>query len=376
MYRVPRPRRARAASARPRHVSAHATAPRARLLSRLVARANVAAPTRPDLRPLRSTQDRHFIGGRYIEVTAFTPPTSPLPSSHAPPARASGRAGSPQAARGASGDVAASSGPGRSQGSGAGSNARVSNGGVGAQHGGASGGPRASAAGGAHASSKACSSTCASGSPRASPAEGGREPRAGAPSGARDPPPAPGTCEEHVLKMRGLPFKASAHDVVSFFESTGVHLGESSVHLGVNSQGRPTGEASVYFRSAEVCARKSARARARRGVARRELVGGGAIVGEAISRRWVAGAGGRWSDCGRSDLAALRRARARHARAETCGWCGRHLLCARVALLHRPRTRRCPRTCRRWAAGTSSSSTLAAPAAPRSRRRGERATRA
>ena len=81
----------------------------------------------------------------------------------------------------------------------------------------------------------------------------------GAPAAAGAAEPA----DEYVVKMRGLPFKACARDVVGFFGGAGgAQLAESAVHFGLNAHGRPTGEASVRFSSAEV------RARARCGGAR------------------------------------------------------------------------------------------------------------
>jgi hypothetical protein len=71
-----------------------------------------------------------------------------------------------------------------------------------------------------------------------------------------DGAPASGAAEPHhefIVKMRGLPFKASARDVVGFFGGAGgTQLAESAVHFGLNAHGRPTGEASVRFPSAEV----------------------------------------------------------------------------------------------------------------------------
>lgn len=57
--------------------------------------------------------------------------------------------------------------------------------------------------------------------------------------------------EEHALKMRGLPFKATAADVRAFFGSAGIELDERAVRLGINGQGRPTGEANVVFPNAQ-----------------------------------------------------------------------------------------------------------------------------
>uniref|UniRef100_A0A7S0RLP4 RRM domain-containing protein n=1 Tax=Pyramimonas obovata TaxID=1411642 RepID=A0A7S0RLP4_9CHLO len=57
-------------------------------------------------------------------------------------------------------------------------------------------------------------------------------------------PPAPQSAEG-VIKMRGLPFTATKQDIVVFF--TGFGLEESGVKLVLGRDGRPTGEAYVYF---------------------------------------------------------------------------------------------------------------------------------
>ncbi|OVA19424.1 RNA recognition motif domain [Macleaya cordata] len=51
-----------------------------------------------------------------------------------------------------------------------------------------------------------------------------------------------------VLRLRGLPFSAGKEDVLDFFKE--FVLSEDSVHIEFNSDGRPTGEAFVEFRSA------------------------------------------------------------------------------------------------------------------------------
>ncbi|XP_052185262.1 uncharacterized protein LOC127796896 [Diospyros lotus] len=55
--------------------------------------------------------------------------------------------------------------------------------------------------------------------------------------------------EGRVLRMRGLPFSAGKDDIIEFFKD--FELGEDSIHLTFNSEGRPTGEAFVEFECAE-----------------------------------------------------------------------------------------------------------------------------
>ncbi|XP_077254180.1 uncharacterized protein LOC143893103 [Tasmannia lanceolata] len=52
-----------------------------------------------------------------------------------------------------------------------------------------------------------------------------------------------------VLRLRGLPFSAGKDDVLDFFND--FELSEDSVHIVINSDGRPVGEAFVEFSSAE-----------------------------------------------------------------------------------------------------------------------------
>mmetsp|Transcript_14150 Transcript_14150/g.32979 ORF Transcript_14150/g.32979 Transcript_14150/m.32979 type:complete len:831 (-) Transcript_14150:390-2882(-) len=56
---------------------------------------------------------------------------------------------------------------------------------------------------------------------------------------------------DHIVRMRGLPFKASPSEIAKFFHAVGVEVKEGWVHIGINAQGRPTGEANVHFRTAE-----------------------------------------------------------------------------------------------------------------------------
>ncbi|XP_019096226.1 PREDICTED: heterogeneous nuclear ribonucleoprotein H2-like isoform X2 [Camelina sativa] len=52
-----------------------------------------------------------------------------------------------------------------------------------------------------------------------------------------------------ILRLRGLPFSAGKEDILDFFKD--FDLSEDSVHVTVNGEGRPTGEAFVEFRNAE-----------------------------------------------------------------------------------------------------------------------------
>ncbi|XP_008786144.1 heterogeneous nuclear ribonucleoprotein F-like [Phoenix dactylifera] len=52
-----------------------------------------------------------------------------------------------------------------------------------------------------------------------------------------------------VLRMRGLPYSAGKDDVMDFFKD--YELSEDCVHIVLNSDGRPTGEAFVEFANAE-----------------------------------------------------------------------------------------------------------------------------
>ncbi|XP_011045432.1 PREDICTED: heterogeneous nuclear ribonucleoprotein F-like [Populus euphratica] len=52
-----------------------------------------------------------------------------------------------------------------------------------------------------------------------------------------------------VLRLRGLPFSAGKDDIMEFFKD--FVLSEDSLHITMNSEGRPTGEAFVEFANAE-----------------------------------------------------------------------------------------------------------------------------
>lgn len=54
-----------------------------------------------------------------------------------------------------------------------------------------------------------------------------------------------------VLRMRGLPFKATEADIMAFFEQSEVHVQEGGVHICKGHDGRVTGEAYVGFDSEE-----------------------------------------------------------------------------------------------------------------------------
>ncbi|XP_010545588.1 PREDICTED: heterogeneous nuclear ribonucleoprotein F isoform X2 [Tarenaya hassleriana] len=48
-----------------------------------------------------------------------------------------------------------------------------------------------------------------------------------------------------ILRLRGLPFSAGKEDILDFFKD--FDLSEDSIHITVNAEGRPTGEAYVEF---------------------------------------------------------------------------------------------------------------------------------
>lgn len=52
-----------------------------------------------------------------------------------------------------------------------------------------------------------------------------------------------------VLRLRGLPFSAGKDDIMDFFKD--FVLSEEAIHITMNSEGRPTGEAFVEFSNAE-----------------------------------------------------------------------------------------------------------------------------
>ncbi|KAI4385379.1 hypothetical protein MLD38_003413 [Melastoma candidum] len=52
-----------------------------------------------------------------------------------------------------------------------------------------------------------------------------------------------------ILRMRGLPFSAGKDDILDFFKD--FDLNEESVHIALNSEGRPSGDAYVEFMSKE-----------------------------------------------------------------------------------------------------------------------------
>ncbi|XP_057479392.1 uncharacterized protein LOC130766721 [Actinidia eriantha] len=52
-----------------------------------------------------------------------------------------------------------------------------------------------------------------------------------------------------VLRLRGLPFSASKDNIMDFFKD--FVISEDAIHIIINSEGRPTGEAFVGFASAE-----------------------------------------------------------------------------------------------------------------------------
>jgi hypothetical protein len=54
-----------------------------------------------------------------------------------------------------------------------------------------------------------------------------------------------------VVRMRGLPFRATEGEIVAFFEQAGVHVLDGGVLICMNPDGRVTGEAYVQFGSDE-----------------------------------------------------------------------------------------------------------------------------
>lgn len=52
-----------------------------------------------------------------------------------------------------------------------------------------------------------------------------------------------------ILRLRGLPFSASKDDIMDFFKD--FVLAEEAIHIIMNSEGRPSGEAYVEFANAE-----------------------------------------------------------------------------------------------------------------------------
>lgn len=52
-----------------------------------------------------------------------------------------------------------------------------------------------------------------------------------------------------VLRLRGLPFSANKDDIMEFFKE--YVLSEDSIHIVMNSEGRPSGEAYVEFENAD-----------------------------------------------------------------------------------------------------------------------------
>lgn len=65
------------------------------------------------------------------------------------------------------------------------------------------------------------------------------------------PPLRPAPCT--TVKMRGLPFRVSPDEVISFF--AGFEIEEDSLRLGSNAHGRPSGEGWLTFGSEEEAAR-------------------------------------------------------------------------------------------------------------------------
>ena len=54
----------------------------------------------------------------------------------------------------------------------------------------------------------------------------------------------PSGATNHVVHMRGLPFRVTENDISEWFSSV---VDPVSIDIQFNNQGRPTGEADVYF---------------------------------------------------------------------------------------------------------------------------------
>ena len=54
----------------------------------------------------------------------------------------------------------------------------------------------------------------------------------------------PSGATSHVVHMRGLPFRVTENDISEWFSSV---VDPVSIDIQFNNQGRPTGEADVYF---------------------------------------------------------------------------------------------------------------------------------
>ncbi len=56
-----------------------------------------------------------------------------------------------------------------------------------------------------------------------------------------------------ALKLRGLPYQVTVDDIKTFF--SGFNVSESQIKIGINPDGRKTGEGAVLFKSEEDCKR-------------------------------------------------------------------------------------------------------------------------
>ena len=54
-----------------------------------------------------------------------------------------------------------------------------------------------------------------------------------------------------IVKARGLPWSASADEVVEFFSEVAIVGGVDGVHFGKNREGRPSGEAFIEVETKE-----------------------------------------------------------------------------------------------------------------------------
>lgn len=77
----------------------------------------------------------------------------------------------------------------------------------------------------------------------------------GEPGGGRGGGPGPGFVRNDgsTIRIRGLPFRATEQEIVEFFDGYDV-IGDS-VHIGMDSSGRPSGEGWVTFQNQEAAKR-------------------------------------------------------------------------------------------------------------------------
>ncbi|XP_078499332.1 heterogeneous nuclear ribonucleoprotein H3 isoform X1 [Lissotriton helveticus] len=57
--------------------------------------------------------------------------------------------------------------------------------------------------------------------------------------------------DEHIVKIRGLPWSCTQEEVLDFFSECSITGGLNGIHFTISKEGRPTGEAFVEFETAE-----------------------------------------------------------------------------------------------------------------------------